>query len=416
MDKHAIASILSVTLDLPPSCIQFCPAHPDYFVVGTYNLEQDEHTEDGTSKQDEGETTGSKRKPQSRNGSLLVFQVNGKGLSHVQTVLQPSAILDIRFHPVTAYGDILAVVSSTGSLAVFKIDPNRDADAPLYHLKTSRYEETSDDVLFLQCAWHPCLPRLIAVSTSNGSALLLRLSSEWEIEMEASRDLPVGNTLEAWSIAFSPGQPTPSEQRGPILVYCGGDDSSLSYASCSVNDSEDSPSQAEEPFAPVVLRREHEAGVTAILPLFKFGEEGSRVVITGSYDEHMRVFLIHDLHDSYGAKHVQQVADIQLGGGVWRLDLIDCRSSNGSSMDIRILASCMHAGARIVRVRHARDSGWTCYVLARFEEHKSMNYGSDFARRTDSDVLRCVSTSFYDKLLCMWDYESHHDAEKDERG
>jgi diphthamide biosynthesis protein 7 len=81
MDKNAIVSTLSVTLDLPPSCIQFCPAHPDYFVVGTYHLEQGQRTkEDGISKQDEDEKSGNDRKPQSRNGSLLVFQINGERL------------------------------------------------------------------------------------------------------------------------------------------------------------------------------------------------------------------------------------------------------------------------------------------------------------------------------------------------
>ena len=44
-----------------------------------------------------------------------------------------------------------------------------------------------------------------------------------------------------------------------------------------------------------------------------------------------------------------------------------------------LLASCMHAGSRIVRLgRSGDESGeWTFTVLAKFEEHKSMNYGSD---------------------------------------
>jgi diphthamide biosynthesis protein 7 len=31
-------SAITVFLDQPPSCLQFCPACPDYFVVGTYLL------------------------------------------------------------------------------------------------------------------------------------------------------------------------------------------------------------------------------------------------------------------------------------------------------------------------------------------------------------------------------------------
>ena len=66
----------------------------------------------------------------------------------------------------------------------------------------------------------------------------------------------------------------------------------------------------------------------------------------------------------------------------------------------------MHAGARLVDLEVKNEQDWTCKVLARFEEHKSMNYGSDFVRDSQAgDGLRCVSTSFYDKLLCLWRYE-----------
>lgn len=59
----------SITLDLPPSCIEVCPAHPDYFCIGTYSLEQDE-------KRARGDTT----RPQNRNGSIILFKVEGTSL------------------------------------------------------------------------------------------------------------------------------------------------------------------------------------------------------------------------------------------------------------------------------------------------------------------------------------------------
>ena len=68
------------------------------------------------------------------------------------------------------------------------------------------------------------------------------------------------------------------------------------------------------------------------------------------------------------------------------------------------MASCMHAGTRIVRVQADDEGQWSIEVLARFEEHKSMNYGSD-ARPTSSEGMgsrTIISTSFYDKLLCLW--------------
>lgn len=70
-----ITSKLSLTLDLPPSCIQFCPAHPELFVVGTYNLEREEAT-DEVAVESQAQTS----KPQSRNGSLLLFRLEGDDL------------------------------------------------------------------------------------------------------------------------------------------------------------------------------------------------------------------------------------------------------------------------------------------------------------------------------------------------
>jgi diphthamide biosynthesis protein 7 len=64
----------------------------------------------------------------------------------------------------------------------------------------------------------------------------------------------------------------------------------------------------------------------------------------------------------------------------------------------------MHAGARIVRVQVDEEGQWSIEVLAKFEEHKSMNYGSDAQPQGSEDGGQriIVSTSFYDKLLCLW--------------
>lgn len=49
---------------------------------------------------------------------------------------------------------------------------------------------------------------------------------------------------------------------------------------------------------------------------------------------------------------------------------------------------------------------WSFDVLAKFEEHKSMNYGSDVQPSTGM----IVSTSFYDKLMCLWASEAASNA------
>ncbi|KAJ6780893.1 hypothetical protein PWT90_05553 [Aphanocladium album] len=328
-----ISPIESIILDLPPSCLQFCRRYPGYFVIGTYNLqrEEEETTESATVD------SSAEKKAQSRNGSLLVYRISGEyspKLSLIQTVSQPSALLDIRFNnECQLNADILAAVSSTGTLAIFQLN-DTDQSAPLQHLATSRCDDLGEDVLFLQCKWHPSLPNVVAVTTSTGSARLLHLNEQWQISEYTK--VNITNSLEAWSIALSPSK-TSEMHASEVTVYCGGDDSVLRYTSCSwaVGDSLALP---EEQYSPMQIKGKHDAGVTAILPLDLKDAEGGRVVITGSYDDHIRVFIIHDLYESYGARRVEQVLAENLDGGVWRLDLISLTKEE-AEIRIAILAS-----------------------------------------------------------------------------
>lgn len=70
---EAISSKLSIVLDLPPSCIEFSPFHPECFIVGTYHLEPESasHT---TSLQQEDYQLG--RPVQDRRGSLMLFHLS----------------------------------------------------------------------------------------------------------------------------------------------------------------------------------------------------------------------------------------------------------------------------------------------------------------------------------------------------
>lgn len=76
----SINSIQSLVLDLPPSCIEFCPVARDYFVVGTYFLEKKEQeatAEDTTENNNDEESEEVEKKPQTRTGSLILFKVDG---------------------------------------------------------------------------------------------------------------------------------------------------------------------------------------------------------------------------------------------------------------------------------------------------------------------------------------------------
>jgi diphthine methyl ester acylhydrolase len=84
MDQHGqlISPLQSLILDLPPSCIEFCPAHPDYFVIGTYELQKDEEQTPNPEEGDGEEEVVAATVPQSqsRNGSLVVFHVDGNNV------------------------------------------------------------------------------------------------------------------------------------------------------------------------------------------------------------------------------------------------------------------------------------------------------------------------------------------------
>jgi diphthine methyl ester acylhydrolase len=75
-EGEEIKSFQSMLLDLPPSCIEFCPRYPSFFLVGTYYLEANEVTSQESEKDDGGdEAVAEARQPQSKSGSILVFEL-----------------------------------------------------------------------------------------------------------------------------------------------------------------------------------------------------------------------------------------------------------------------------------------------------------------------------------------------------
>lgn len=99
--------------------------------------------------------------------------------------------------------------------------------------------------------------------------------------------------LEAWTLAFAPKSTS---------VLSGGDDIVLQCSQ--INDLRDPPRLWQD-------RKIHEAGVTAILPI------SETLVVTGSYDDHIRLLLT----PAIGRRQI--LASLNLGGGVWRLKLLE---------------------------------------------------------------------------------------------
>ena len=333
----------------------------------------------------------------------------------MQTVSHPSAILDLHFQPQPGKQDVCGVVSSTGTLTTFRLSPTPGGSDSLRKLSSLRLPEVEDDVLFTAFAWHPTITGLLAVTTSTGAVYLAQLSGVYDA-LQAYENVTIMHSLEAWCVAFSPSLPLVNVDSdvgaGSFTLYSGGDDSTLRYLSCTLEDGTvaDDTSAFQAPY-PAMKVSGHDAGVTAILPLALAAADGSHIVLTGSYDDVLRVFAIKPLTETYGARQARLLTELNLGGGVWRMKLISLNASaalqrhGAGAWRALLLVSCMHAGARVVEIRGDATDDIKTQVLGRFEEHKSMNYGSDFQSNGEDGDLLCVSTSFYDKLLCLWEFQ-----------
>ena len=240
----------------------------------------------------------------------------------------------------------------------------------------------------------------------------------------AREDLGGHDGLEAWTLAFTP--PHPTSKSMPQSLYTGGDDSKLRCLSFPSLGSLRHPLSEIVRASPGGARgmRGHDAGVTAILPLPLGTTAGTDILLTGSYDDHVRVFAVHDYRHNSSSKPCV-LTEKNLGGGVWRLRFLDRESEKveGGHRVFRVLASCMHAGTRLLEIEGDKEGEWEIRVLARFEEHESMNYGSDVQpvrkrewrgvrpsqaegieedKQEDKKGRNVVSTSFYDRRLCVW--------------
>ncbi|ORY17128.1 WD40-repeat-containing domain protein [Clohesyomyces aquaticus] len=390
-----VERLKSFTLDLPPSCVEFWPNDSRYAIIGTYNLEKSK--DEGTHTEEEAEDVRQK-KPQQRSGSLIIVRVQNDDVEIVETLSTASAILDLHFAPSYLPPSVFAVATSTGSIGIYQLRTQQGNATPensdietatpeLYHFKTLQFYP--EDVIVTAFTWHPNRSA-VAMTLSDGSVCIEEVDIDHPPTARSAGGFGA-HDLEAWTLAFLP------DGSG---LYSGGDDSALNYWVLNTS-SESLPD--EENANPITLRwsdkKTHGAGVTAIIPLDV--NEQRALVLTGSYDDNIRLISA----PSIGRRNV--LAEMNLGGGVWRLKRI--HSSSDSSFpkgsEILLLASCMHAGARILRLTCNGEEDWQFQVVARFEEHRSMNYGSDCQPTLDAKGQRTfISTSFYDRLLCVWNY------------
>lgn len=323
--------------------------------------------------------------------------------SHIaQTFSTPSAILDLHFGTLHCRKNLFGVATSTGSIGIYQLKDERDSHMyrepsmhpRMEHIKTVEY--FPDDVLITAFSWHPT-DLSVGMTLSTGQVCLGKIDLREDVSCASSVEL-AAHDLEAWTLAFLP------DGSG---AYSGGDDSALQFAEVTVNweyhqDHSVQPENGAPRKMPWMDKKIHGAGVTAILPLHSDEQRG--LVLTGSYDDHIRLI------NAPAAGRRTVLAEMNLGGGVWRLKRLDVQTTSVIPADqvpteVLLLASCMHAGTRIVSLSQSGKNEWQFEVLAQFEEHKSMNYGSDCQPGLNEKGQRTfVTTSFYDRLLCLWRY------------
>jgi diphthamide biosynthesis protein 7 len=217
--------------------------------------------------------------------------------THVQTVPLDSAVLDIEWtlHE-TELGCLLCVATSTGSLEFFTFDATSEK---LEHVSSKQISES--DTLVLDLLWHPTRADTIAVTLSDGLVCSCQSSDStkpWSPSTQITTTELATHSLEPWTLAFSPDA---------SHVFSGGDDAVLQAIQLS------SPDESST-LSPTTLwtdRKTHEAGVTAIHPL------AVNLLITGSYDDHIRLIAAPPV----GRRQI--LAELDLGGGVWRLKMLD---------------------------------------------------------------------------------------------
>lgn len=325
----------------------------------------------------------------------------------MQKISLPYAVFDLHFHP--RVKDKFAIASSTGCISLFRVD---QAKPHLEQLWTkSVHEDPSVPALFF--AWTPSkwLSRPeaegLAVTFSDGRTTVYGTTEDITKEPSIAEwgSFEARQMIEVWFVALLaiPMATTGDAPTSPMasFMFTGNDFGSLHTRRFDTQALDDAQEGGGEPVMNLLLEhddraRHHTAGVTAILPLPVPLVDDAPLVLTGSYDEGLRVY--------HATRRGDVLAQHGLDGGVWRLQLLYSGGSD-SGRQFLVLASCMHAGTRLVRITQTQQDGlgeWAIEVLAEFTEHESMNYASDTWKGAASSDLLCVSSSFYDRRVCVW--------------
>ena len=387
----------------------------------------------------------------------------------------PSGILDIRFNnPKCQEMEKFAVASSSGSISLFRLKGTLVSGLDgmmdeIVHLNT--FQVFPESIIVTSLTWHSSSNGPIAVSTSDGKVSILNFRDDYTVLHQHAVINDHGN-YEAWTVAFSMDMDhlyagaddaevaygtrgthcthathSPQVNVRPSLnnefqrfispkqgAYSGGDDSLLRFAMFSRNG--EGHTVPDEPASGFQHAESnglggHNAGVTAILPIPFNIFSGEDILITGSYDDHVRVYAVYDHRISAENRKPKVLAELNIGGGVWRLTFLEDYTKEArrtaayvkrewEDTTFRILACCMQGGVRVLEVTGYLRGEWTIKVIAelKFNTTNDLVYAGDVqpagprapndprdsGYNDDEEKFVFVSANFYEKQLCVWKY------------
>ncbi|KAI9722875.1 MAG: hypothetical protein M1828_004441 [Chrysothrix sp. TS-e1954] len=400
---------------------------------------------------------------QNRSGSLVLIFINQGALKLeiVQTVPCKYAVLDIQFVEESSKFGVAMSNGNMGFGACCAIDiDDPDTAVGITQLMIQRISSPSDVITSL--AWHPLNDQYLAATASSGKVYMVQLSGDvlsWDEPAQVEgRDSTISvavtsvakHDLEAWCVCFtdpdrdymgelkpededdvepsngvdaddpahsgaSPSKGIPNEAESSESgfsddegseveayddgsysegIWTGGDDVVLRYTNLPANLS------SRDDALPMTFKKCHDAGIIAIR------ETLTGCLLTGSYDDKLRVVQF-DSPTRGLVQRVRTVAELDLGGGVWKIsDIFQVVTDDKPHVyQFRLLVCCMYAGAKVVEVRRHEEGEdeWEMQVIASFDEHKSMVYaGEVFEDPEDLKAPSFVTGSFYDKRICWW--------------
>ena len=360
-----------IDTELPADSVECCPTvtkgtdgeETRLLACGTYALD----AESGT-----------------KSGAVRLYRVVSTTQGSIASylgALGSKAVFEIRW----AFPNILGVVTANSTLDIYRIDASSsfaaDSDesstATEHAVELVASKSVGSDVL--DCVHYTAIDfdGDKRESTTPGTSAIVSQSDGrmtlWSLDDGAlrhrSRWLAHAYTgsapAEIWCTVF--------DERDKRLVWSGADDCKLKSWDLRT------PCRSAASETP---QRVHEMGVTSVRTL----EQNPSILVTGSYDERVRLFDVRNLR--------RPISTAAVDGGVWQLRTVPIPSAPKA---VGIAAACMRGG---VSVLDLTTSGLAVRASNAFSN--ALMYGIEHLGTFAAGSIQMVSCSFYEHELHFW--------------